>query len=132
MDSDGEIKKYEEFLHNLTLGEIIRAIVFNIGYLFTMTILGALLVSLYGYYIPIDTTSAASVLAVAIIFASFVVIDFGLLISDKPTPTIIAILLVVGGLFNIYKLLKNTDIVQVDRNMPAKIKRYVPLRLING
>ena len=132
MDSDAEIKKFKEFLDNLTVGGIVKAYIINIGYLFTMSILGALLVSLYGYYIPVDTTSSASILAVAVIFTSFVIIDFGLLISDKPTPTIIAILLVVGGLFNIYKLLKNTDIVQVDRNMPARIKRYVPLKLIYG
>ena len=131
MDCDDEIKKYREFLDNLTVGKFIEAIIFNVGYLFVTTMLGAFLVSLYGYYIPINPTSASSVLAVAIIFASFVVIDFGLLISDKPTPTLITILFLFGGLFMIYRLLKNRDI-QVDRNMPAKIKRYVPLRLISG
>jgi hypothetical protein len=131
MDSDTNIKQFKEFCKNLTVGRIVKAIIFNIGYLFTLTILGALLVSLYGYYIPINPTYAPSVLAVTIIFTSFVIIDFGLLISNKPTPTIIAILFVVGGVFMIYRLLKNTDFIEIDRNMPAKIKRYVPLRLLN-
>jgi hypothetical protein len=131
MDSDVEIEKLKEVLNNLTLGKFIKALIFNVGYLFTMTILGALLVSLYGYYIPIDVTSIPSILAVAVIFTLFVVIDFGLLILDKPTPSIIAILLVVGGLYMIYNLLKNTDI-HVEKNIPTKIKQYVPLRLING
>lgn len=65
-------------------------------------------------------------------FAFFVIIDFGLLISDKPTPTLIAILLVIAPLFIIYRLLKSADFIQVDRSTPARIKRYVPLRFISG
>ncbi len=112
--------------------ELTKAIIINTGYLFTLTIVGALLVSLYGYYIPIDVASTISVLTVAIVFSIFVVIDFGLLISDKPTPTLIAILLVIAPLFVIYRLLKSADFIQVDRNMPSRIKRYVPLRLITN
>ncbi len=132
MASDATIKKRRDFLDTVTLGELAKAIIFNIAYLFTMTIIGALLVTLYGYYIPINVTSAASVLAVAFIFAFFVIIDFGLLISDKPTPTLIAILLVIAPLFMIYRLLKSADFIQVDRGTPARIKRYVPLRFISG
>ncbi len=132
MASDATIKKRREFLDNVTMGELAKAIIFNIAYLFTMTIIGALLVTLYSYYIPINVTSATSVLSVAFIFAFLVIIDFGLLISDKPTPTLIVILLVIAPLFMIYRLLKSADFIQVDRGTPARIKRYVPLRFISG
>ncbi len=132
MASDATIKKYRDFLDTVTMGELVKAVIFNIAYLFTMTIIGALLVTLYGYYIPIDVTSATSVLAVAFIFAFVVIIDFGLLISDKPTPTLIAILLVIAPFFMIYRLIKSSDFIQVDRGTPARIKRYVPLRFISG
>ncbi len=132
MASDATIKKYREFLDTVTMGELVKAVLFNIAYLFTMTIIGALFVTLYGYYIPIDSTSTTSVLTVAFIFAFFVIIDFGLLISDKPTPTLIAMLLVIAPLFIIYRLLKSADFIQVDRSTPARIKRYVPLRFISG
>lgn len=122
----------KDYLNAITIGELVKAVLFNIVYLFTMTILGALFITLYGYYIPIDVASTTSVLAVVFIFASFVIIDFGLLISDKPTPTLIAILLVIAPLFMIYRLLKSADFVQVDRGTPARIKRYVPLRFVSG
>lgn len=122
----------KDYLNAVTIGELVKAVLFNIAYLFTMTIIGALLVTLYGYYIPINVASATSVLAVAFIFAFFVIIDFGLLISDKPTPTLIVILLVIALLFMIYRLLKSADFIQVDRGTPARIKRYVPLRFISG
>ena len=119
-------------LNIVTTGELTKAVLFNTAYLFTMTIIGALFVTLYGYYIPIDAASATSVLSVAFIFALFVIIDFWLLISDKPTPTLIVILLVIAPLFIIYRLLKSADFIQVDRSTPARIKRYVPLRFISG
>lgn len=114
------------------MGELVKAVLFNIAYLFTMTVIGVLFVTLYSYYIPIDVASTTSVLSVAFIFAFFVIIDFGLLISDKPTPTLIAILLVIAPLFIIYRLLKSADFIQVDRSTPTRIKRYVPLRFISG
>jgi hypothetical protein len=131
MASDATIKKRGEFLDNVTVGELVKAVLFNIAYLFTMTVIGAFFVTLYGYYIPIDVASTTSVLSVAFIFTFFVIIDFGLLISDKPTPTLIAILLVIAPLFIIYRLLKSADFIQVDRGTPARIKRYVPLRFIS-
>lgn len=124
-----QIKAY---LDNVTMSELVKAVLFNVAYLFTPTIIGALLVTLYGYYIPIDAASTASVLAVAFIFTFLVIIDFGLLISDKPTPTLIALLLVIAPLFMIYRLLKSADFIQVDRGTPARIRRYVPLKFISG
>ena len=116
----------------LPLGEIAKAYVFATLYFFMMVIVGVLAVTVYGYFYPFDLASEISVLTAALIFFSMVLIDFGLLFFSKPTPTIIAILIVLAPILVIYKLLKNTDLIQIDQDMPAKVKNYVPPRVIGA
>jgi hypothetical protein len=119
-----------DFTGKFTCADMLKGLVFNILYLFVLTLVGVLIVTAYNYFYPVDVTSEASVLTVALIFTLFVILDFGLLYFNKPTPTLIAILIVISPLFVIYRLFKDADFIHIDRGTPARLKRYIPLRIV--
>lgn len=119
-----------EIIDKVTWGELIKGNIYGTAYLFILTITGIFVVTAYDYFFPIDVNSEISVLTVAILFAAWIAIDFGLIFSGNPTPTLIAILIIIAPILVIYKLLKSNDLVQVDRSTPTKLKRYIPLRFI--
>lgn len=121
---------WRDFAGKFTWADMLKGLVFNILYLFVLTLVGVLIVTAYNYFYPIDVTSEASVLTVALIFLLFVILDFGLLYFNKPTPTLLAILIVISPLFVIYKLVMDSDFIRIDRGTPARLKRYIPLRII--
>jgi hypothetical protein len=53
---------------------MLKGLVFNILYLFVLTLVGVLIVTAYNYFYPVDVTSEASVLTVALIFTLFVIL----------------------------------------------------------
>lgn len=133
MVTETPIKKWEKFVHKVTLGELIKGMVFNIVYLFFLTVIGSLMVSAYNYFYPLDVMSEASVLIAASIFTAFVIVDLGLLMYfNKPSPTLIVLLIVISPLFVIYKLVKDADFIRIDRSTPQRLKRYIPLRIVNS
>lgn len=121
---------WRDFAGKFTWADMLKGLVFNILYLFVLTLVGVLIVTIYNYFYPIDVMSEASVLTVALIFMFFVILDFGLLYSNKPTPTLLAILIVISPLFVIYKLVMDSDFIRIDRGTPARLKRYIPLRIV--
>jgi len=116
----------------LPMKEVIKNYVFATVYLFVLTAVGALAVTAYNYFFPINVISEISVLVAALVFGSVVFIDLGLAFYSKPTPTLIAIVIVLSPVLMVYKLFKNTEIIKIDRSTPAKIKNYVPPRFITG
>ncbi|MDP3105813.1 MAG: hypothetical protein Q8M95_14535 [Candidatus Methanoperedens sp.] len=121
---------WRDFAGKFTWADMLKGLVFNILYLFVLTLVGILIVTAYNYSYPIDVMSEASVLTVALIFMCFVILDFGLLYFNKPTPTLLAILIVISPLFVIYKLVMGSDFIRIDRGTPARLKRYIPLRIV--
>lgn len=124
-------KNWRAVIEKVTWDDLIKSFVFNIVYLFTLTMLGVLIATVYNYYSPIDFASNSAILTVAVLFAIFVIIDFGLLLSNKPTPTLLAIVIAISPFVLIYRLLRSTDIVQIDRSTPTKLKKYIPFRFVN-
>lgn len=112
--------------------EVIKNYLLATVYLFVLTIVGALAVTAYNYFFSIDVSSEISVLAAALVFGSVVLIDLGLAFYSKPTPALIAIVIVLSPALMVYKLFKNTEFIKIDRSTPAKIKNYVPPRFIAG
>lgn len=112
--------------------EIVKSYVLGVAYLFMLTVVGALAVTLYSNFTPIDMTSEKSVVIIALIFTAVVAVDFLLLFSGKPTPTLIAILVIISPILELYRLLKNTDLIRIDQSTPKKLKNYVPPRFIGG
>lgn len=112
--------------------EIIKNYILGIGYLFMLTIVGVLVVTIYNSFFPIDASSVKSVLTVALVFIFVLSIDFILIFSNKPTPTLIAILIIISPILVLYKLLESTDLIQINRYTPEKIKKYVPPKVISG
>lgn len=110
--------------------EIVKSYVLGVAYLFMLTVVGALAVTLYSYFAPVDMMSERSVIIIALIFTVVVALDFWLLFSDKPTPTLIAILVIISPILELYRLLKNTDLIRIDQSTPKKLKNYVPPRFI--
>jgi hypothetical protein len=131
MIDDKPTKNWIEFIDKFTWDMLIKALVFNIGYLFSLTIVGSLIVTVYNYYYPLDMMSEASFLIAASIFTVFVIVDLGLLQYNKPSPALIVLLIVISPLFVIYKLIKDTDFIRIDRSTPQRLKNYIPLRIIN-
>ncbi len=131
MVAETPIKNWKEFIHKVTLGELIRGLVFNIAYLFFLTVIGSLIVSAYNYFYPFDVMSEASVSVVALIFTVFVILDLGLLHFNIPSPALILLLIVISPLYVIYKLVKDADFIRIDRSTPQRFKRYIPLRIVN-
>ncbi len=124
-------KNWRAVIEKVTWDDLIKSFVFNIVYLFTLTMLGVLIATVYNHYSPIDFASDSAILTVAVLFAIFVIIDFGLLLSNKPTPTLLAIVIAISPFVLIYRLLRSTDIVQIDRSTPTKLKKYIPFRFVN-
>ncbi|MFA4956886.1 MAG: hypothetical protein WC556_07950 [Candidatus Methanoperedens sp.] len=112
--------------------EIVTKYFLGIGYLFMLTLVGVLVVSLYSYFDPIDLMSESSAGIVAFIFAFVVVVDLGLVFSEKLTPTIILILILISPVLVLYKLIKDTDLIQINRSTPKRLKDYIPPRFITG
>ncbi|MCZ7357136.1 MAG: hypothetical protein O8C66_05330 [Candidatus Methanoperedens sp.] len=112
--------------------EIIKSYFLGIGYLFMLTMVGVLVVTIYNSVSPIDINSVKSVQTVALIFTTVLSIDTILLIFNKPTPTLIITLILISPILVIYKLIKSTDLIQINRYTPAKIKKYVPPKVISG
>src|SRR3972149_9163278 len=96
--------------------DIVKSYVLGVGYLFMLTIVGLLVVTVYNYFYPIDVASESSVITVALLFVALVIIDFGLMFSGKPTPTLIMIVLVIAPILMLYKLIKSSDLVNIDQN----------------
>lgn len=130
MTSDVPVRTWRDVIDKVTWDDIIKSFIFNIVYLFTLTMIGVLIATAYNYYYPIDMVSDSAVLTVALLFTVFAIVDFGLLLSNKPTPTLLAILIVISPLIVIYKLLKSTDIIRIDRSTPTRLKRYIPFRFV--
>ncbi len=124
--------KWKEAIDKVTWGELIKGSIYGTAYLFMLTITGIFVVTAYSHFFPIDATSETSVLTVAILFAAWIAIDFGLVFSGNPTPTIIAILIIIAPILIIYKFLKSNDLIQIDRNIPTRLKRYIPPNFISG
>jgi len=61
-----------------------------------------------------------------------VIVDLGLAVSGKPSPTTILILILISPVLVLYKLIKDTDLIQIDRSTPKKLKNYIPPRFITG
>ncbi len=112
--------------------EIIKSYILSIGYLFMLTMVSVLFVTIYNYFFSIDVGSIKSVLAVTLIFTFVLSIDFLLMHFNKPTPTLIAILLIISPILVLYKLIESTDLIQINRHTPGKIKKYVPPKFISG
>ncbi len=111
--------------------DIVKSYVLGVGYLFMLTIAGALAVTVYNYFYPIDVASESSILTVALLFIALVVLDFGLMFSGKLTPTLVLIVLVIAPILMLYKLIKSSDLVNIDQNTPRKLKNYIPPRFIS-
>ncbi len=111
--------------------DIVKSYVLGVGYMFMLTITGALVVTLYNYFYPIDIASESSVLTVALLFIALVVLDFRLVFSGKLTPTLVLIVLVIAPILVLYKLIKSSDLVNIDQNTPRKLKNYIPPRFIS-
>jgi len=105
--------------------EIFKGFIFAIFYFFIMILIGVLIVSIYNHFYPIDVTSNSSVISGAIIFASFIVIEFGLLFFNKPPLTSIVIAIVILPILVIYKQCKKTDL-KIDWNIPKKLSKQLP------
>jgi hypothetical protein len=131
MTSEVPTKTWRAIIEKVTLDELAKTVVYNIVYLFTLTMFGVLIATVYNYYSPIDLASNSEVLTVALLFAIYVLIDFGLLLSNKPTPALLAIVIAISPCIVIYRLLKSKDIVQIDRSVPTRLKRYIPFRFVN-
>ncbi|MCZ7401211.1 MAG: hypothetical protein O8C61_03215 [Candidatus Methanoperedens sp.] len=131
MVSEQPIKKMSDLIRTLTLEEAFKMLFFNIVYLFMLTLVGVLVITIYNYFYPVDMTSDTSVLTAAFIFMVLVILDFGLLNYDKVSPTLIAMVFVISPIILIYKLFNDTDFIQVNRNTPNRLKRYIPFRVLN-
>jgi hypothetical protein len=112
--------------------EIIKNYILGIGYLFMLTVVGVLVVTIYNSFVPIDVSSIKSALAVALIFTFVLSIDFILIFFNKPTPTLIVILLLISPILVLYQLLESTDLIKINRYTPEKLKKYVPPKFISG
>lgn len=110
----------------MTLRGVVKCYAISTGYLFMLTILGALAVAIYGYFYPVDVLSERYILTAALVFTIFGAIDLGLLVLTKPTPTIIFVLIILAPILAIYKLFKDAELVKIDRDMPVRVKKYVP------
>lgn len=129
---DVDTPTWKELIRKTTLSELIIGLVFNVVYLFFLTVVGSLMVTAYNYFYPLDLMSEGSILIAASIFTAFVIVDLGLLYFNKPSPTLIALLIVISPLFVLYKLIKNTDFIRIDRSTPQRLKSYIPLKIINA
>lgn len=112
--------------------EIIKSYILGIGYLFILTMVGVIVVTIYNSFFTIDVSSVKSVLTTALVFIIVLSIDIILLFLNKPTPTLIVILIFISPILILYKLLKSTDLIQINRNTPTKLKQYVPPKIISG
>ncbi len=114
---------WKEIIKNYTLATL---------YLFVLTLVGALAVLVYNHFFPLDVASEMSVLAVALIFGAVVFIDMGLAYYSRPTPTLIAIVVVLSPVLMVYKLFRDIEPIKIDRSMAAKVKKYIPPIIITG
>jgi hypothetical protein len=112
--------------------EIIKSYILGIGYLFMLTMVGVLVVTIYNSIFPIDVNSVKSVLTVALVFIFVLSMDFILIFLNKPTPTLITILIIISPILVLYRLLESTDLIQINRYTPEKLKKYVPPKVISG
>lgn len=99
---------------------------------FCADLVGALAVLVYNHFFPLDVASEMSVLAVALIFGAVVFIDLGLAYYSRPTPTLIAIVVVLSPVLMVYKLFRDIELIKIDRSTAAKVKKYIPPRVITG
>lgn len=93
----------------LPMKEVIKNYLLATVYLFVLSIVGALAVTAYNYFFPIDMNSEISVLAAALVFGFVVLIYLGLAFYSKPTPALITIVIVLSPVLMVYKLFKNTE-----------------------
>ncbi len=124
------LTKLKENANKVPRGELIKGIIYGTAYLFMLTITGILVVTLYNYIFPIDVTSEISVFNVSFLFAIWIAIDLVLVNSGNPTPTLMAILVIIAPILIIYRFFKSSDLIQIDRTIPTRLKRYIPPKFI--
>lgn len=119
------------FDKNMSWKKIIMYNVIGMFYYLVLTLIGIMIVTFYNHYYPVDMSSLYSSLAVVFIFVLLLFIDTILVLSKKPSPTLIVILIAISPVLILYKLVENTDLIQIDRNTPVKLNKFIPPKIIN-
>ncbi len=100
---------------------LIKLFLFRFIYLFTMVLIGAGMVEIYSYFWSLDISSPNSTLIIAGIFAAFVITDLLLLYSERLAPTLLILLILISPLYIVYKVLKSSDLFNINTTTPARI-----------
>jgi len=87
------------------------AVYLSIGilYYFILTLIGVMVVTIYSYFYLIEMNSLSSNLVMTLIFILVLFIDTMLVISNKPSPTLIVILVAISPILVLYRLIENTE-----------------------
>lgn len=108
------------------------AVYLSIGilYYFILTLIGVMVVTIYSYFYLIEMNSLSSNLIMTLIFILVLFIDTMLVIFNKPSPTLIVILIAISPILVLYRLIENTDLIQIDKNVPVRLYKFVPPKFI--
>jgi hypothetical protein len=118
--------KFEEDMERLGKIGILRALMFNILYIWALFGLCSIVVLLVNAFYPLSSMPDNSWLVIAGVFAAISVIDFGLIYQDKISPTIIALVLVLAVPYVLYRLFTGIELISLNKkSIPVKVKRYI-------
>jgi hypothetical protein len=104
---------------------VLRLFLFRFIYLFTMVLIGACIVAIYGYFWSFDISSPNSTLIIAGIFAAFAITDLLLLYNERLAPTLLILLILISPIYTVYKALKSSELFNINTTTPARVKKYV-------
>ncbi len=118
--------KFEEGMECLEKVGVLKTLVCNILYIWTLFVLCSIAVLLVNALYPLSSMPGNSWLVVAGVFAAISAIDFGLLYQDKISPTIIALVLVLAIPYVLYRLFTGLELISLNKNsIPTQVKRYI-------
>jgi len=104
---------------------LLKLFLFRFVYLFMMVIIGSGIVVIYTYFGSLDISSPDSTLIIAGIFTAFAITDLLLLYNERLSPTLLILLILISPLYIVYKVMKSSDLFDVNTSTPARIKKYV-------
>lgn len=104
---------------------LLLSMIITFVYLWMVFMFGVMIAYLYSLIWPTDFTTLAGTAVAAVIFAFVAILDLGLLTLKKITPAVVLMVIAISPFLGIYRLMRNTDLLVVDKNTPDRIANYV-------
>lgn len=102
---------------------LLKVIVFNVVYIWTLFLLCAISVLVITVVYPLSATPGYSAIVIAVVFGIIATIDFGRVYQNKISPTIIMMVLLFAAPYVLYRLFYGFELINLDKNVISKVVR---------